>query len=76
MFTKVISNSSLEAIYATIVGSNIGAFLSPIGALAGIMWLSILKKYDINYSFLKFMGYGLIAIPTLLSALFALSLVI
>lgn len=60
----------LQGVYATIIGSNIGAFLTPLGALAGIMWLSILKKHDINLSFLKFMAYGvIIAIPTLSAAL-------
>ena len=33
----------LRGVYATIVGSNLGAFLTPIGALAGIMWMSLLK---------------------------------
>ena len=28
-------------VYATVIGSNIGAFLTPIGALAGIMWIKI-----------------------------------
>ena len=32
------SASYYQAIYATIIGSNIGAFLTPVGALAGIMF--------------------------------------
>ena len=65
------------ALYATIIGSNVGAFLTPIGALAGIMWMSILKKQEIDFSFLKFMKYGIIiAIPVLIASLTTLAFVI
>ncbi|MBR3617767.1 MAG: hypothetical protein IKN46_03745, partial [Acholeplasmatales bacterium] len=50
--------TNMTNVYATIIGSNIGAMLTPIGALAGIMWLRILKHNDINYSFLDFMKNG------------------
>ena len=77
LFAKIIPNGNLQAIYSTIIGSNIGAFLSPIGALAGIMWLSILKKYDVNYNFMKFMKYGVIVvIPTLFTALLGLAIIL
>lgn len=55
-----------EAIYATIIGSNIGAFLTPIGALAGVMWMSILREQKINFSFKDFSKYGLILTPIIL----------
>ena len=68
--------NNIKAIYATIIGSNIGAFLTPIGALAGIMFTSLLSKYEVNYGFKKFVKYGIIiSIPTLLVALVTLSLV-
>lgn len=61
--------SSIEyyrAIYATIIGSNIGAFLTPIGALAGIMFSGLLHKYEVKFSFLDFIKYGaIIALPTI-----------
>ena len=41
------------AIYATIVGSNLGALLTPIGALAGIMWSSMLKEQKVKYTYLN-----------------------
>ncbi len=67
----------LSAIYSSIVGSNIGAFLSPFGALAGIMWLSILKKYDVNFTYVDFVKYGLIVgIPSLAVCLSSLLLFI
>ena len=68
--------NNLQAIYATIIGSNIGAFLTPIGALAGIMFTSLLNVYEINYGFKKFIKYGIIiAIPTLFTALATLYLI-
>ncbi len=71
------SNAGKGAIFATVIGSNIGAFLTPIGALAGIMWLKILKEQGVKLSFLRFMLYGvIIAVPTLLSALMGLWIII
>lgn len=61
-----VNNYQLPAIYATIIGSNIGAYLTPIGALAGIMWMSLLKKYDIKFTFFDFMKYGVIIVPAIL----------
>lgn len=59
-----------QAIYATIVGSNIGAFLTPIGALAGIMFTDLLEQEEVKLSFQKFALYGvIISIPTIASAL-------
>lgn len=73
LFSEVISSGSITDIYSTIIGTNIGAFLTPIGALAGIMWLSILKEHKVNYSFLTFTKYGvMIALPTLMLALVGL----
>lgn len=62
--------NNLKAIYATIIGSNIGAFLTPIGALAGIMFTGLLKKYEVEYKFKHFVKYGaIISLPTLLISL-------
>lgn len=76
-YASIINIGDLKATYSTIIGSNLGAFLTPIGALAGIMFTSLLKKYDIKYTFLDFIKYGvIISIPTLLVALFSLMLFI
>lgn len=65
------------AIYATIVGSNLGALLTPIGALAGIMWSSMLKKYKVKFSYASFIKYGaIVSIPALLINLVILVLII
>ncbi len=50
--------SCLEAVYSTVIGSNIGAFLTPMGALAGIMFTSIVKKYYKDFGFKKFVRCG------------------
>ena len=69
------STNYYGALYASIIGSNIGAYLTPVGALAGIMWLSILKKHDYPLSFGKFMKYGvIISIPIMILALATLHL--
>ena len=67
----------LQAIYATIVGSNIGAFLTPIGALAGIMFTDLTEKYQVDYGFKQFIKYGtVISVPTLASVLLVLAFVL
>lgn len=67
---KNFTNISPQAIYSSIISSNIAAYFTPIGALAGILWMSILRKNDVEFSFLKFSIYGsIIAIPTLLVSL-------
>ena len=66
-----------KGVYSAIIGSNIGAFLTPVGALAGIMWTSILKKHEIRYTFIDFVKYGaIISIPTILASLFVLDMVL
>ena len=71
------SSSSLVAVYATVVGSNLGACLTPIGALAGIMWSSILKEHNLKFGYLDFLKIGItVAVPSLLAALLTLGLVL
>lgn len=58
------------AVYSSIIGSNIGAFLTPMGALAGIMFTNLLEKYEVKYTFIDFIKYGfIVAIPTITVAL-------
>ena len=66
-----------RAVFATVIGSNIGAYLTPIGALAGIMWTNLLKKQKIKLRYRDFIKYGLIiSVPTLFSALLMLALIV
>lgn len=72
-FASVFQNCATlttPMIYSSIMASNICAFFTPIGALAGIMFMKILKQNRIKFSYLKFMLYGtIVAIPTILTGL-------
>ena len=62
--------AQMQAVYGAIVGSNLGAFLTPIGALAGIMWMSMLKKHGVKFSYLSFVKYcALVAVIALVTCL-------
>ena len=66
-----------QGIFAAVVGSNIGAYLTPVGALAGIMWSSILRRFGVHFSFRKFLLYGAaVALSTLAAALTGLYIVL
>ncbi len=68
-----VGGAGMPAVYAAVIGSNLGALLTPVGALAGIMFSSITKKHGVKFSALTFMKYGaaisLAAVPTALGAL-------
>lgn len=78
LYSNILTlGASQKAIYATIISSNIGAYLTPLGALAGIMWMSILKMYNIDFKFSSFVKYGVsISIPVLLISLSTLFLIL
>ena len=81
LFSSVIENAEISAglgdMYATVIGSNIGAFLTPIGALAGIMWSGILKGQGISFGYRDFLKIGAtVSVPTLLSALLTLNIIL
>lgn len=76
LFSKILDvNASSGQIFATIVGSNLGAFITPVGALAGIMWSNLLKQNRVKLSTLRFIAMGiLIGVPSVLAALGVLEL--
>ena len=81
LFSNLVSGLTgkayLEGVYSSIIGSNIGAIFTPIGALAGIMFSSLLNKHEIKFSFLSFVKYGsIISIPTLAISLLFLMIVL
>ena len=80
LFERVIPSGeafSEAAVYATVIGSNLGAFLTPIGALAGIMFSALLAKQGLRFGYLDFLKIGItVAIPTLAVALLGLSIVL
>lgn len=78
LFSSLIPHSGGNGpIFASIIGSNLGAYLTPIGALAGIMWMSILKTTGVHYTFGRFTKYGFcVVIPALAAALLVLHAVV
>ena len=62
------SAHQLPAVLATAIGSNLGANITPIGALAGIMWMSILREKEVTITFREFIKYGLLITPVTLAA--------
>ena len=71
------SEFSALAVYSSIVGSNLGALLTPIGALAGIMWIGMLKDFKIKLTFIDFVKYGaVISVGALLPNLVILNFIL
>lgn len=69
--------SSTSALYASVVGSNLGAFFTPMGALAGIMWTGQLRDHGVSFSFADFIRYGaIVALPALAAALAGLWIIL
>ena len=72
LFSDLCANQS--AIYASIIGSNIGAFLTPTGALAGIMFTHLVHEHETKYSFMDFVKYGaVVSLPVIAICLLLLS---
>ena len=72
--TNSLSGASyLQGVYASIIGSNIGAFLTPIGALAGIMFSSLVAKNKIRFSFIDFIKYGVIISVPVITVILAMT---
>ena len=62
------------AVYAAIIGSNLGALLTPVGALAAIMWSNIMKKNNVPFKYSTYIKNGVIvSIPAMLAALAVLA---
>lgn len=73
-YSSVLSNldgaNLTRGVYASVLGSNLGALLTPIGALAGIMFSSLVKSKGVKFSILDFVKHGvIISIPTLFAGI-------
>jgi len=72
LYSNMCTNKA--AVYASIIGSNIGAFLTPTGALAGIMFTNLVNEHETKYTFIDFVKYGaLISLPIIATSLLVLS---
>jgi Na+/H+ antiporter NhaD/arsenite permease-like protein len=76
LFTRTLQNNlfiapataTKGAMFALILGSNFGANLTMIGALAGIMWGKILFDKGCSISFKEFSKYGFLIMPLVIAA--------
>ncbi len=78
LFTRILANDNFknavsteamtESMFGLIMGSNFGANITIIGALAGIMWRSIVENKGFKVSALKFTMYGLMVMPQVIAS--------
>lgn len=67
LFTRILLSDNFKlqkpqkmgAMFSLILGSNFGACFTIIGALAGIMWINILRSKNVQISYLKFAKLGI-----------------
>jgi arsenical pump membrane protein len=63
-------------VYAALVGGDLGPRLLPIGSLAGLLWLHLLRRHRVTVSLGTFVRVGLyVTIPSLIASLAMLWLV-
>lgn len=82
LFTRIIGNASFAtnglartgSMFALIAGSNLGANLTFMGSLAGLMWVSICADKGVRITWREFTRYGLMVMPAVI-ALACLTLV-
>ena len=77
LFSKILVFGASEAqLYATVIASNVGAFITPVGALAGIMWSNLLRANKVHISVRRFIFYGIvIGIPAFTASLLFLEFI-
>ncbi|MDH3598363.1 MAG: SLC13 family permease [Candidatus Tectomicrobia bacterium] len=64
-------------ILAALIGGDLGPRFLPIGSLAGLMWVALLRRHQADFSLARFVSLGLlINVPTLLVALIVLDMLI
>jgi arsenical pump membrane protein len=76
LFTKITESSQfampastkLASIFSLIIGSNLGANITLIGALAGIMWSKILKDKNQTVTYRGFAELGFLVMPLVILA--------
>jgi Na+/H+ antiporter NhaD/arsenite permease-like protein len=69
-------NAHRAAVLAVIAGSNISACLTPIGALAGILFCAVLETHKVKVTYGAFVRVGLAALPVALACALAVALIV
>lgn len=59
-----------SAVWAVLIGGDLGPRLLPMGSLAGLLWLALLRRDGVDVRLRDFCGVGvLVGVPTLLASL-------
>jgi arsenical pump membrane protein len=53
-------------VHATILGADLGPNLTPVGSLATMLWLLILRRKGLEISTLEYLRLGLAVVPVML----------
>jgi arsenical pump membrane protein len=70
------AGGDMRMILAGLVGGDLGPRLLPMGSLAGLLWLDILRRHGVKVGVGQFVGLGLmVTVPSLLASLVVLRLV-
>jgi arsenical pump membrane protein len=63
-------------VLAALVGGDLGPRLLPMGSLAGLLWIAVLRRLDVPVDVRTFVRVGiLVTVPTLVASLLTLALV-
>lgn len=65
-FSALPSPVLRASMFATIAGSNLGANVTLIGALAGVMWIRLLREKGVQLSFAEFSKAGIVVMAPVL----------
>jgi arsenical pump membrane protein len=69
LFAQALRACPLHAVFACVVGSNLGANLALTGALAGLLWANILSTKGVEVTFSELSKIGLLyTLPLILLA--------
>ena len=61
-------------VFAALVGGDLGPRLLPMGSLAGLLWIDVLRRHDVDVSVGRFVLVGMsVAVPTIAVSLLVLS---
>lgn len=75
MALEVSPTSGDLGVFAALVGGDLGPRLLPMGSLAGLLWLEMLRRQGVDVGIGRFVAIGLIiAVPTIAASLLILSL--
>lgn len=69
-FQTVEPLAQTGAIYSLIIASNLGANFTLVGALAGILWSTIMASKNVKITYLEFLSYGIRIMPFVVFAAF------